>query len=474
MRRRKISTQFWTILAVAWMLGAGAATFLLYRVGAISASYNQTFTKAMEQEDGARVMQVTFKKQVQEWKDLLLRGHDPAALAKYTKAFHEEEEKVRGLADRLRGAAEDAETQTLLGKFARSHAQMADSYGRALSVFTTAKGQNPYEADAMVKGQDRAPTDLIDEITARQVARLHDLMTHQNESVARERRLILLGLIAGLLTVAAASIAVVQKINASLGQAVVHLTEGSDQVAAAASEVSTSSQALAQAASEQAASLQETSASSAEMTAMAAQDADKSRHSLQLVDRVDGCVAEANQTLEEMVASMHQIRASSDKIWRIIKVIDGIAFQTNILALNAAVEAARAGDAGLGFAVVADEVRNLAQRSAQAAKDTAGLIEESIAHANAGSGKLDRVAAAIRGITESTREVKNLASSLNSDNEQEARAVAEISSALSQMDGATQNMAASAEQSASASTELRANAAALQQVAADLRSLVAG
>jgi len=473
MKRWKISTQFWSILAIAWMVGTGAAAFLLYRVGRISATYNLTFTQVMELQDNARVMQVTVKKQVQEWKDILLRGHDPAALAKYTKAFHQQEEKVGGLANELKRAAEDPETQSLLSNFARAHAQMSESYGRALSAFTIAKGQNPYEADAMVKGQDRAPTDLIDKIAAREVALVHSRMAAENDAVARERRLVVLVLVTGLLAVAAISIAVVRRMNGSLRRTVLALTEGSHQVAAAASEVSSSGQALAQATSQQAASLQETSSSGVQITAMAEQDADKSKRSAQLMDQVDSRVSEANQTLDQMITSMREINASSEKISRIIKVIDEIAFQTNILALNAAVEAARAGEAGLGFAVVADEVRNLAQRSAQAAKDTAELIEESIAHANAGSGKLERVAAAIRAITESTLEVKTLASELHLDNEEQARAIAQISKALSQIEGATQNVAANAEESASASDELNANATALQQVAIDLRSMVA-
>src|SRR5207342_1997764 len=119
-------------------------------------------------------------------------------------------------------------------------------------------------------------------------------------------------------------------------------------------------------------------------------------------------IEEANQHLAAMMESMKEINGSSERISKIIRVIDEIAFQTNILALNAAVEAARAGEAGMGFAVVADEVRNLAQRSAQAAKDTATLIEESIANSNDGNSKLEQVANAITGITEKTVRVKTL------------------------------------------------------------------
>ena len=185
-------------------------------------------------------------------------------------------------------------------------------------------------------------------------------------------------------------------------------------------------------------------------------------------------VGEANRNLEQMVASMNEINASSDKISKIIKVIDEIAFQTNILALNAAVEAARAGEAGMGFAVVADEVRNLAQRSAQAARDTAGLIEESITKSNDGKNKLDQVAVAVRSITESAAKVRTLVDEVKLGSEEQAIGIAQVAKAIVQMEKVTQTTAANAEESASASEELSAQSEMLESIVAQLESMVHG
>ncbi|MCL5746583.1 MAG: methyl-accepting chemotaxis protein, partial [Acidobacteria bacterium] len=215
---------------------------------------------------------------------------------------------------------------------------------------------------------------------------------------SRTRSLALI-LLALSLAVAGVSLWVVRGITRSLNALAGELSDGAEQVASAAAQVSASSQALAQGAGEQAASLEETSSSTEEIHSMTRKNTENSQNAAHLMAEAANLVADANRRLEQMVGSMKEINTSSDKISKIIKVIDEIAFQTNILALNAAVEAARAGEAGMGFAVVADEVRNLAQRCAQAAKDTAGLIEESISRSNEGSSRLSEVAESIRSIT---------------------------------------------------------------------------
>ncbi len=250
------------------------------------------------------------------------------------------------------------------------------------------------------------------------------------------------------------------------------MADSAEQVASASEQVASASQSLAQGSSEQAASLEETSATSEEISSMTSKNADNSKSAAETVEGSMGSFQEANEKLQQMVQSMTSINEASDKISRIIKVIDEIAFQTNILALNAAVEAARAGEAGMGFAVVADEVRNLAQRCAQAAKDTASMIEESVARSSEGKTRVDEVATAIGQISEDSARVKIMVDEVNASSQEQARGIEQIARAIMQMESLTQKSAASAEESASASQEMSSQAKAMRGAVKRLRTLV--
>jgi methyl-accepting chemotaxis protein len=280
------------------------------------------------------------------------------------------------------------------------------------------------------------------------------------------------GLIALSIAVALAILLGLRGTNRTLQQATAELVEEASQVSEAALQVSSTGQSLAQGASEQAASLEETSASSEQIASMAHRNTESSGKCAQLMAVVDRRVSEANASLSEMAASMQEITTAGDRISRIIKVIDGIAFQTNILALNAAVEAARAGEAGLGFAVVADEVRNLAQRSAQAAKDTTELIETSNSKSHEGSSKLTRVTSVIDSITESISQVKILVQEVNLGSQEQMRGVDQIAKAILHMQQLTQDTASKAEESAGAGEELSGQVASVRESVGRLSDLI--
>ena len=279
--------------------------------------------------------------------------------------------------------------------------------------------------------------------------------------------LLLLGIIAG-----GGVFWIVRRANRSLRVLAAHMAEDAENVSAAAAQVSRASQSLAEGATEQAASLQETSSSTQEITSITRQNADHALQVANLAEQTERDAGAVNTSLDLMVQQMKEIDHSSSKIAKIIKVIDGIAFQTNILALNAAVEAARAGEAGLGFAVVADEVRSLAQRCAQAARDTAGLIEESIVTSRDGNSRLDQMANAVRAMTDNAVRVKSLVDEVNQGSQEQTRGMDQIARSVSQMERVTQNSASAAEESASAGAELNGHANALRSMVHELREMV--
>ncbi len=308
------------------------------------------------------------------------------------------------------------------------------------------------------------------ELTAQQGALSQAAMAASLSSQALARWATL-GVLGVMLLISGLSFALNEQISRQLRQIAARITQGAREVTSAARQIATSSQSLAQGASEQAASIEETSASAEKMSSMTKRNAESSRSAADATSKVGLAVEDGNLRLHEMLASMQGIHTSSDKISKIIKVIDEIAFQTNILALNAAVEAARAGEAGMGFAVVADEVRNLAQRSAQAARDTAPLIEESMQNSTNGGEKLKKVAEIMAAITGNSSQVAALVDQVLAGSGEQARGIEQMVQAISQMDHVTQTTAANAQQGASASEELSAQAETLTQVVRDLERL---
>lgn len=256
-----------------------------------------------------------------------------------------------------------------------------------------------------------------------------------------------------------------QTVANELRRSAIELRESSSRVASASSS-------LVEGAHRQSASVEQTSAASEELTATTQHNA---QTSLEMADRMrstDKVVTDGNGALNAMTVAMAEINSSSGRIRKIIKVIDEIAFQTNILALNAAVEAARAGEAGMGFAVVADEVRNLAHRCAAAAQETTQLIEESSVKSSEGGAKLERVTRAMSGITTASAEVRNMAERLNGSSQEQARGIQQIGQALREIEQVTQTSVLSANDSAAAGVEMVHHAESLGDMVHALVAMV--
>ena len=250
------------------------------------------------------------------------------------------------------------------------------------------------------------------------------------------------------------------------------MSEGADQVASASGQVSSASQSLAEGASEQAASIEETSSSLEEMSSMTKQNADNAGQADNLMNETNQVVASASTSMTKLITSMEEISKASDETHKVVKTIDEIAFQTNLLALNAAVEAARAGEAGAGFAVVAEEVRNLALRSAEAAKNTAVLIDGTVKKVKEGSEIVYKTNDEFSSVSKSASKVAELVAEISAASNEQAQGIEQVNTAVAEMDKVVQQNAANAEESASASEELNAQAKQMKGMVGELMALV--
>ena len=260
-----------------------------------------------------------------------------------------------------------------------------------------------------------------------------------------------------------------KRMQESLTRTMAAVRRGVEEINVGSREIAAGNTDLSSRTEQQAASLEETAASMEELASTVKQNADNARQANQLAASASDVAERGGSAVSEVVTTMQGISASSRKISEIVSVIDGIAFQTNILALNAAVEAARAGEQGKGFAVVAGEVRSLAQRSAQAAKEIKGLIEDSVTKVGAGSQQVERAGATMQEIVASVKRVTDIMGEISAASEEQSSGIDQVNRAVSQMDEVTQQNAALVEEAAAAAGSLQEQAQRLGEVVSVFR-----
>ena len=350
-----------------------------------------------------------------------------------------------------------------------------DVYISLFSRYLKLTASNQFDDAHGVLRDEMFPTlDGIDEVLKQLRAQAQQALNQADESASRtisrslreSLMLVVMSLILslGMLWVANRTVRRLRRVAAELKQE-------AQQVASAAGQVASAGQSVAQNVTEQSAALERTSASTEEIETSAKANQAVARASAEVSGDLGQQIAQANSTLEEMMAAMLDMGNSNKEISKIIQLIEDIAFQTNLLALNAAIEAARSGEAGLGFAVVADEVRTLAKRSAQAACDTAALIQQAVQKSGQGMQTANRVAESIQSITGGSKRMSALSEQIRDSSGEQSELLEKIAGLLRETLQSVQASAAGAEETAAAGQELHAQSAQLERMADQLISI---
>ncbi|MDH4418339.1 methyl-accepting chemotaxis protein [Acidovorax sp. HMWF029] len=505
----KLSLKLPLAFTAALLLLFAAALFGISRLNMALDTYQTSVTQSFEHERLASTMLNDFKVQVQEWKNVLLRGKDPAQLTRFWTAFEKQEKIVQEEAQKLIAALPPGEGRERVQQFAQAHERMGAAYRKGFEAFKAAD-HDPQAGDKAVAGMDREPSKLLDQAgdliakASSEVAERAAAAAQRATTISLAVMLVVCALgIAGAVgfsrtvvkpldnavrvsqAVAGGDLTVAQNVQGkdevalllnalhamqiSLSRVVSNVRNNADSVAMASTEIAQGNNDLSARTEQQASALEETSASMEELSSTVQANAENARTANQLAVSASTVAVQGGDVVAEVVTTMKGINDSSKKIADIIGVIDGIAFQTNILALNAAVEAARAGEQGRGFAVVASEVRNLAQRSAEAAKEIKGLIHASVERVEQGTALVDKAGATMTEVVASIRRVTDIVGEISAASGEQSLGVSQVGEAITQMDQATQQNAALVEQSAAAADSLKLQAQQLVQAVAVFR-----
>jgi methyl-accepting chemotaxis protein len=500
-------------LAGMLLLGTAVTGGLAWRALHVAGEQFEASHEAADQYeqaiDLARSAQVSFKIQVQEWKNLLLRGGHPESFEKYSKAFASEGEVVAAKLSKLKGIyGKLGQDSTDVDEAKAALATLTRKYTTALAGYDHANPDKAaHELDAAVKGMDRPPSQKIDDMVAK-VLKASDANRTQTLAQALARThatllmmggLMLLSLVFGVgaswVIMRSITLPLRQALNAatevaqgnltgrlhldgkdefsqlmtamsrmseSLNTVVSQVRQSAEMVTHASAEIESGNADLSTRTENQASGLQETASAIEQLSSGVRHSADSAAQAQALAVQANQVAERGGTVVGQVVQTMNDINASSRRISEIIGVIDGIAFQTNILALNAAVEAARAGEQGRGFAVVASEVRALAQRSANAAKEIKTLINDSVTCVDRGATLVSEAGETITSTMNAVKHVRDMISEITASTSEQASGVGQVSQAISTMDNTMQQNAALVEQAAAAASSLRQQAQSLQ------------
>jgi methyl-accepting chemotaxis protein/methyl-accepting chemotaxis protein-1 (serine sensor receptor) len=397
--------------------------------------------------------------------------HDAPAAEQYIKLYADSGRKIDALLAEMQGLQLSEDERAAMRKIRENRETWAPRFQKLMDLCFAGKIDEAYK----LRNENKV-------LSAAMHAAATDMVTHQRESIEQTRReaearmrmvIWIAGVIIGLSIVLGVGVLLtVQSVNKNLRRAISELYASAEQVARASEQVSASSEELARGATQQAAFIEETSSAAEEVSTMTERNSSNTQEAQAVTGQTTRVIDETNRSLAKMSESMDQINQSCEKVGKIIKVIDEIAFQTNILALNAAVESARAGEAGLGFGVVADEVRNLARRSADAARETAGLIEQSISRSREGCSNLEVMAGNVQQVTGGSTQIVSLIEQINSGSSEQTRGIREIARAMTEMERTTQTFAASAEEAAAVGNEMSAQAENMREIVGRVHVMV--
>ncbi len=394
-----------------------------------------------------------------------------AEVSRNDKALSDLLPEFQKVADSVEGLAQiaDSRTQADVGDMRSAAKQLEELSSQTRDNLAGISANNERRRIVYTKVLELANT-----LSTERLKLAVEVSTKSSNDLNWATNFVAIGVFCALVTGAFLAFFIARGISRAMTEIIKNLAAASEQINAAAAEQSRGGQVLAQGASEQASSLEETSASLEELSSMTAQNEENTRAAKEKANKASDVATSGRSAMGELQSAIDRIKESAQQTAAIIKAIDEIAFQTNLLALNAAVEAARAGDSGKGFAVVADEVRSLAQRSAQAAKNTGELIQVSQTNAEQGVSVVGQVTKILESIVQEVESVAALINEVASASVEQTTGLKQINTAVTEMDKVTQSAAATAEQSAAASEELSAQAKELNEVVDVLREMIVG